>query len=58
MCYSQFMKNKTFLENIKSVLAGDLEVGKEVKEKQDWIKSQFIELSRLGNCPIVMKMGN
>lgn len=52
------MKKKTFLESLKRVLSGDLEVVREVKEKQDWIKNQFEELSRLGSCPIVMKMGN
>lgn len=52
------MKKKSFWGSLKGRLVKDLREVGDVREKKEWIRNQFAELSRLGNCPIVMKMGN
>ena len=55
MCYSLFMKRKTFWQNLKSRIAKNAGV---LEKKNEWVRFQMTELTRLGNSPIVMKMGN
>jgi len=50
------MKKKTKWESLKQVFGAV----KETKEtiSNEWSRRQFLELSRLGGNPIVMRMGN
>lgn len=57
MCYIPIMKNKSFWKELKRRFVrgvGDFRDVRVVGEKNEWIRGQFAELSRLGNRPVVM----
>jgi len=45
------MRKKNVWERVKIKFGGS-------RESQDWVRRQFLDISRLGGNPIVMKMGN
>jgi hypothetical protein len=44
------MRKKNLWERVKIKFGGS-------RESQDWVRRQFLDISRLGGNPIVMKMG-
>ncbi len=51
------MRTKSVWEKLKTMFGETNDLGGS-KESRDWVRRQFLDITRLGGNPIVMKMGN
>lgn len=51
------MRKKSAWEKLKTIFLETKDLGGS-RESRDWVRRQFLDITRLGGNPIVMKMGN